>query len=79
MRIISKLPKLMEREGLDQKTLATKTALSPGTIGKVYRGQFNRIGNHTVITLCLYFGLKSLSELIDIQWEKDDIEGARQL
>ena len=73
--MISKLPKLMEKEGLDQKTLAAQTGLSPATVGKVYRGQFNRIDNHTVKTLCLYFGLKTISELIDIQWEKDDVEG----
>ena len=67
----------MESEGLDQKTLAAQTGLSPTTVGKVYRGQFNRIDNHTVKTLCLYFGLKTISELIDIQWEKDDVEGVQ--
>lgn len=59
----------MEIQGLDQKTLAAETGLSPTTVGKVYRGQFNRIDNHTVKTLCLYFGLKTISELIDIEHE----------
>ncbi len=59
----------MEIQGLDQKTLAAETGLSPTTVGKVYRGQFNRIDNHTVKTLCLYFGLKTISELIDIDHE----------
>ncbi len=67
----------MESKGLDQKTLAAETGLSPTTVGKVYRGQFNRIDNHTVKTLCMYFGLKTISELIDIQWEKDDVEGVQ--
>ncbi len=67
----------MESKGLDQKTLAAETGLSPTTVGKVYRGQFNRIDNHTVKTLCMYFGLKTISELIDIQWEKDDLEGVQ--
>ena len=67
----------MERKGLDQKTLAFKTGLSPTTVGKFYRGQFNQIDNHTVTTLCTYFGLKTLSDLIDIQWEKNDVEGVQ--
>ncbi len=67
----------MESKGLDQKTLAAQTGLSPTTVGKVYRGQFNRIDNHTVTTLCLYFGLKTISDLIDIKWEKDDVEGVQ--
>lgn len=75
MKIISKLPTLMESKGLDQKTLAVETGLSPTTVGKVYRGQFNRIDNNTVIVLCLYFELKTISDLIEIEWSQDDLEG----
>ncbi len=75
MKMISKLATLMNSKGLDQKTLAAETGLSPTTVGKIYRSQFNRIDNHTVTTLCLYFGLKTISELIDIQWESEDVEG----
>lgn len=75
MKMICKLPELMNQKGVDQKTLAAETGLSPTTVGKYYRCQFNRIDNHTVTTLCLYFGLKSISELIEIQWEKNDVEG----
>lgn len=67
----------MHDRGLDQKTLAAQTGLSPTTVGKIYRGQFNRIDNHTVTTLCLYFGLKSIADLIEIKWEKNDIEGVQ--
>ena len=67
----------MDSRGLDQKTLAAQTGLSPTTVGKIYRGQFNRIDNHTVTTLCLYFGLKSIADLIEIKWEKNDIEGVQ--
>ncbi|MFM2315044.1 MAG: hypothetical protein RLZZ04_4320 [Cyanobacteriota bacterium] len=70
MKIISKLPALMNSKGLDQKTLAVKAKLSPTTVGKIYRGQFNRIDNNTVMALCLYFELKSISELIEIEWEQ---------
>lgn len=73
--MISKLPDLMEGRNLDQKTLAAKTGLSPTTVGKLYRGHFDRIDNHTVTTLCRYFGLKSISELIEVQWEDEDVEG----
>jgi DNA-binding Xre family transcriptional regulator len=74
MKVISKLQSLMERqEGLDQKTLAARTGLSPTTVGKLYRGHFDRIDNHTVTTLCKYFKLKSISELIEIQWESSDV------
>ena len=74
--MISKLPSLMKsREGLDQKTLAARTGLSPTTVGKLYRGHFDRIDNHTVKTLCLFFGLKTINELIDIEWEDTDVEG----
>jgi DNA-binding Xre family transcriptional regulator len=78
MKVISKLPSLMESvEGLDQKTLAAKTGLSPTTVGKLYRGHFDRIDNHTVTTLCKFFGLKSISQLIEIEWEKGDTKGAQ--
>jgi DNA-binding Xre family transcriptional regulator len=74
MKIVSKLPALMISKGLDQKTLAVETGLSPTTVGKVYRGQFNRIDNNTVMVLCLYFELKTISQLIEIEWENDDIK-----
>jgi DNA-binding Xre family transcriptional regulator len=75
MKVISKLPELMAARGLDQKTLAAKTGLSPTTVGRLYRGHFDRIDNHTVKTLCGYFGLKTISALIEIEWEDTDIEG----
>lgn len=73
--MISKLPALMRKQDLDQKTLAAKTGLSPTTVGKLYRSHFDRIDNHTVTTLCRFFGLKSISELIEIDWDDSDVEG----
>jgi len=74
--VISKLPELMKsHQGLDQKTLAAKTGLSPTTVGKLYRGHFDRIDNHTVTTLCRFFGLRSISDLIEIEWEDSDVQG----
>lgn len=74
--MISKLPELMKsQQGLDQKTLAAKTGLSPTTVGKLYRGHFDRIDNHTVTVLCRFFGLRTISDLIEIEWEDSDVEG----
>lgn len=75
MKVISKLPDLMNAQSLDQKTLAARTGLSPTTVGKLYRGHFDRIDNHTVTTLCRYFGLKSISQLIEVEWQDGDVEG----
>lgn len=75
MKLRSKLPALMEDRGVDQKTVAAATGLSPTTVGKLYRGHFDRIDNHTVLTLCKYFGLKKLDDLIELVWEPEDMEG----
>lgn len=72
--MICKLPELMSRDGVNQKTLAYKTGLSPTTVGKLYRGHFDRIDNNTVMSLVEFFGLKSISELIDIEWDEDRSE-----
>ena len=66
MELRSKLPELMEREGIDQKTLAAETGLSPTTVGKLYHSHFNRIDNHTVIVLCQRFKLSKLDDLIEL-------------
>jgi DNA-binding Xre family transcriptional regulator len=67
-----KLPALMQAMGVDQKTVAAGTGLSPTTVGKLYRNHFDRIDNHTVIQLCKYFDLKNLGDLIEIVWEEGD-------
>jgi excinuclease UvrABC nuclease subunit len=38
----SKLPDLMKEKGVDQKTVAAATGLSPTTVGKLYRSHFDR-------------------------------------
>lgn len=72
MKLKSKLPTLMSDKGVDQKTVAAATGLSPTTVGKLYRSHFDRIDNHTVIRLCKYFGIKTLDQLIEIVLEEDD-------
>ena len=62
----TKLPEIMELHNLNQKQVAQNTGLSPSTIGKLYRGTFERIDNNTIETLCYYFGLDSIADLIEI-------------
>ena len=76
MKVICKLAALMEAQDIDQKTVAAQTGLSPTTVGKLYRGHFNRIDNHTVMSLCKFFDLKTISDLIEIQWEESDVQSA---
>jgi DNA-binding Xre family transcriptional regulator len=72
MKLKSKLPALMSDRGVDQKTVAAATKLSPTTVGKLYRSHFDRIDNHTIVQLCKYFEIKSLDQLIEIVWEDED-------
>jgi putative transcriptional regulator len=75
MKLKSKLPELMKEKGVDQKTVAAATGLSPTTVGKLYRSHFDRIDNHTVTTLCKYFGLRKLDDLLELVWEIEDGSG----
>lgn len=72
VKLISRLPELMEQAGIDQKTLAFETGLSPTTVSKFYRCHFDRIDINTAETLCKYFNLQSVSQLIEIEWEEND-------
>jgi DNA-binding Xre family transcriptional regulator len=64
--MICKLPTLMEQKDINQKQLSIATGLSPTTISKLYRNQLDRFDKKTVLTLCDFFGCKSISELIEI-------------
>lgn len=71
MKLKSKLPALMEKKGIDQKTLAARTGLSPTTVGKIYNNHFKAIDNHTVTALMKHFRLKRLDDLLEVVWEDD--------
>lgn len=62
----------MQAKGVDQKTVAAATKLSPTTVGKLYRNHFDRIDNHTVTTLCKYFDLTDIGQLIELVHEAED-------
>ena len=74
MRLKSKLPVLMERKGVDQKTVAAATGLSPTTVSKFYRNQLDRFDRRTIATLCEYFGCKRLDDLIELLPGDDDAD-----
>lgn len=72
MKLRSKLPALMEKKGVDQKTVAAVTGLSPTTVSKLYRNQLDRFDRRTITVLCEYFGCKKLDDLIELlPGEKD--------
>jgi len=72
VKLVCKLKDLMEEKNISQIRLSQETGLAPGTIGKLYRNQVNRIDENTLKQLCLYFGLKSVAQLIEIEWEPSD-------
>ena len=63
------LQDLMEKRGLDQKSLASATGLSSTTVNRLYKNRFDRIDVSTVVKLCDFFGLASVNQLIDIESE----------
>ncbi len=66
MKLKSNLPALMNAKGVDQKTVAAETGLSPTTVSKLYRNQIDRFDRKTVETLCNYFGCTRLDDLIQL-------------
>ena len=72
MKLNCNLRDLMDKEGITQTALAEATGLSPATIGKLYRNQVSRFDENTVKAICKYFNLKSISDLLEIEWEATD-------
>jgi transcriptional regulator with XRE-family HTH domain len=62
-----KVKDLMDSQGINQLRLAEETGLSPGTIGRLYRNQLTRIDSSTLVALAKYFGLKSVSQIIEFE------------
>ena len=72
IKISYKLPALMGKQGIDQKTLAAKTGLSPTTVGKIYNNHFKAIDVHTVTVLMKHFQLKRLDDLFEVIMEEGE-------
>ena len=55
----------IEKRNLPIRTIARETGLSPGTIQRLNSGQIERVYGNTLDVLCCYFGVSSISELIE--------------
>lgn len=69
--MICKLKRLMEDKDLNQLQVSEATGLSPTTVGKLYRNQFERIDKATLITLCKYFRV-GIEQLFEVVFEEED-------
>lgn len=67
-----KLPALMKAAKINQKELAQATGLSPTTVGKLYRGHFDRVDTTTITVLLTHFQLTSLDDLFEVVIEDGD-------
>jgi DNA-binding Xre family transcriptional regulator len=55
----------LEKRSLSLRTISAETGLSQGAILRVKNLKMERVYLSTLETLCRYFGVKSLSELIE--------------
>jgi transcriptional regulator with XRE-family HTH domain len=55
MKMICKLQKLMEEQGLNISQLAKETGLSPTTVRSYAKNHFNRIDVNSAVVLCGFF------------------------
>jgi len=62
---LRRLKAFRERRNLPIRTIAQETGLSQGTILRVKNLQMERVYLSTLETLCGYFSVQSLSELIE--------------
>ncbi len=72
MKLNCKLRELCEAKGITQTQLSRDTGLAPSTVGKLYRNTVVRIDEKTILTLCKYFELKGIEELLQIEREAGD-------
>lgn len=54
-----------ERRNLPIRTISEETGLSQGAILRLKNGSFERVSLSTLERLCRYFGVESLSDLIE--------------
>ena len=56
---------LEERRDISLRTVAKETGLALGTVQRVNSGHIDKVYLSTLETLCRYFGVQSISELIE--------------
>ena len=62
---LRRLKAFRERRDLPIRTIAEETGLSQGTILRVKNLKMERVYLSTLETLCRYFGVQSISELME--------------
>ena len=72
MKVNCKIKHLMDKQNIKQSHLAEATGLSPTTVGKLYRNQFERIDKVTLITLCKFFRV-GIADLFEVELEQEDL------
>ena len=69
MIVKCRLKDLMRGKGVDQKTVAADTGISPTTISKWARNNFSQIDTEIATKLMGYFGLTTLDDLFEVVLE----------
>ena len=69
--MIFKLQELMNKVEINQLQLSDATGLATTTIGRIARNQASRIDVETVEKLANYFGLETISELMELKEVKE--------
>lgn len=69
MKMVCKLKDLMEKRGLTQKSVYEATGLPPTTIRNLYRNEWQRVDKDTVSALAVFFEIKNLTDLFDLEVE----------
>jgi len=64
-----------EQRKLPIRTIATETGLAPGTVQRIKQGTHGRVYFSTLDALCCYFGVNSISELIEYSPDGSGFKG----
>lgn len=70
--LVCKLSKLMASKRVAIATVADQTGLNVNTISRLYHNYFDRVDGKTIESLCRYFNLKSIDDLLEIDTEAGD-------
>jgi DNA-binding Xre family transcriptional regulator len=62
-----KLKELMYERHLTQKEVAERTGLGYPTISRLYHNKADRFDKNTILTLCEFFKLTSINELLELE------------
>ena len=67
---LRRLKALRDRRALPLRTIVAETGLSMGSLLRIKNLKTDRISLATLVTLCRYFEVKSISELLE--WDPEE-------